>query len=75
MKRLFILCSALKALMIRNPPNVSSTCDIRSLHKFCATSDLRFNILPTRPMNHPMNGRTVMVNKVNSQLVAIKVPK
>jgi len=74
-KRFIIFCSAIKALIIRSPPKVSSSWDIVSLHLACASSDCLFNFLPTLPMIHPIPGTTNNVNKVSCQLVIINVPK
>ena len=65
----------MKALMIRNPPRVSSNCDMVSLHFACASSDCRFSFLPTVPITQPMPGSTSSVNSVSCQLMAINVPK
>ena len=74
-KRFIIFSSAINALMIRIPPNVSSSCDMVSLHLFWASSDWRFSLRPTRPMIHPITGSTMMVNRVSCQLVTIRVAK
>ena len=65
----------MKALMMRRPPNVSSNCDMVSLHLLCASNDLRFSFLPTRPISQPMPGNTRMVKSVSCQLVSIRVVK
>ena len=68
-KRWRILRSAVKALMMRIPPRVSSSWAIVSLHLFCASSDWRLSFRPMRPIAQPMSGRTMMVNMVSCQLV------
>ena len=74
-KRASIFFSAMKALMMRRPPSVSSSWDMVSLHLLCASSDWRFSFLPTVPMIHPMTGTTSRVNTVSCQLTAISVVK
>ncbi len=74
-KRSIIFCSAMKALIMRRPPNVSSSWVIVSLHLPCASSDWRFSFFPTFPITHPIPGTTNRVNRVSCQLVASKVPK
>ena len=74
-KRLIILSSAIKALMMRKPPSVSSNCDIVSLHFACASSDWRFSFLPTTPINQPIPGNTIIVKRVNCQLTVTNVTK
>jgi len=74
-KRSTILSSAIKALIIRNPPKVSSSWDIVSLHLLWASNDWRLSFLPTCPISQPIPGNTKIVNKVSCQLVTIKVAK
>ena len=74
-KRVFIFFSALKALMMRRPPSVSSSCDIKSLHCPWAMSEPRFSFFPTVPITQPMMGTMAMVNKVSCQLIIISVVK
>ena len=65
LKRLFIFSSAQNALIMRSPPSVSSTCDMVSLHRLCASIDLRLSFLPTKPMNHPKTGTKTRVKSVS----------
>ena len=67
------MSSALNALIIRRPLNVSSICDISSPHLFCASNELFFKFLPTVPMIVPITGRTRNTKRVSSQLSAIIV--
>ena len=74
-KRLFIFFSAMKALMTRSPPRVSSTCDMVSLQRFWASRERFLSCLPMAPMAQAITGTTRMVKRVSSQLVKIRVPK
>ena len=65
LKRLFIFSSAQNAFIMRRPPSVSSTCDMVSLHRLCASIDLRLSFLPTKPMNHPKTGTKMRVKSVS----------
>ena len=67
--------SALKALMMRRPPRVSSTCDMVSLQRDWASSEPRLSCLPMAPMIQPMTGTKMMVNRVSCQLMKSRVPK
>ena len=45
--------------------SVPSTCDMVSLHRLCASIDLRLSFLPTKPMNHPKTGTKTRVKSVS----------
>ena len=60
---------------MRKPPNVSSSCDIVSLHLLCASKDWRFSFRPTTPISQPIPGNTTIVKRVNCQLVMTSVAK
>ena len=74
-KRVFIFDSALNALMIRNPPSVSSICETRLPHWFCAVTDLRLRLLPTLPIMYPAIGNSINTKMVSSQLIKSIVPR
>ena len=70
-----IFFSAMNAFTTRRPPRVSSTWDIRSLQRFWASRERFLSCLPTAPMAQASTGTTMMVKRVSSQLVKIRVPK
>ena len=64
-KRLFILSSAQKALMIRRPPKVSSTWLMVSLQRLCASILRALSFRPIKPINQPNTGTKIIVNNVS----------
>ena len=74
-KRSVIFFSAMKALMIRSPPSVSSSCDSMLPHSLCAVVPCALRRLLTCPIIMPAIGATTMTNRVSCQLTNIMVAK
>ena len=74
-KRCSILLSAMKALMMRKPPSVSSSCDMISPHCDCATTDWLLSFLLITPITQPARGSTTITNSVSCQLTLKRVMK
>ena len=70
-KRASALCWALKALMMRSPPSVSSMLLRITPHCVCPSSDTRLRRLPTLPIIYPATGSSTSTNTVSCQLTRI----
>ena len=74
-KRCDIFFSAMKALMIRSPPSVSSSCASMSPHLPWTAADWLFSLRLTVPIIHPAKGATRMTKSVICQLIHSMVEK
>ena len=74
-KRADIFFSALNALTMRRPPRVSSTWDIVSLQRVCASRDCRLSCLPITPMIQMKAGTKVSITSIISGLRKMRMPK
>ena len=70
-----IFLSAMKALMMRSPPRVSSTWAITSLQSCCTSSDFLLRFFPTTPITHIISGAKRMVKAVICQLITRRAAK
>ena len=74
-KRRRMVFSALKALITRRPPKVSSTWLIVSLQRLWASREERLSCLPMRPIIQMKAGAKTMVKIIISGLTQVRKPK